>query len=51
MESQPYQKSSDGTHEASGDGLELDLAVGTILAVNRAVGIEYASDERVRNHF
>jgi hypothetical protein len=40
---------SDETHEAFGNGLELDLGVGTILAVNGAIGIEYASDEGDRN--
>ena len=41
---------SDEIHEARGSCLELDLSVGTILAINRAVRIKYTSDERARNH-
>jgi len=49
MESQRYQMLSDKTHEAFGNRFELDLRVGTILAINGAVGIKYASDERFWN--
>ncbi len=33
-----------------GNSLELDLSVGTILAINGPVGIKYAPDERGWTH-
>ena len=50
MEPQRQQMYSYELHEALGGGLELDLGIGTILAVDGAVGIKYASDERFWNH-
>jgi hypothetical protein len=50
MKPQLYQEFSDETHEATGNCFELDLSVGTILTVNRPVGIKHASYERARDH-
>ncbi len=50
MEAKRCHFVSDERHQSFGNCLELDLSIGPILAVDRPIGIEDASNECPRSH-